>query len=308
LLTTALEQETTDFYARLSQALVVVTGRLAPTDAAAVLTRAVERAKDSSSKAVLAQGLAAVAGRMGAREAGPAANILIQSLEKETDANTRNALAQGLAAVVQPLDRGEASRMCSPLIDNLISTAEKAQNQQARTSLVASATNLLQAMDSETATSYSNKLARSIWSGSLRLHELKEGMPPGMGMMGPEPHGVPSLPSGIDPVLTNSSRTEVIPRAAAAATAVGLATHGPFAALAPLPAAGDPLPCRLSTQDLVDLLKMPTCFGAGRQVALEHLGNRYGRRFANHWEFVRFAHEHHLDLDFTTPPKRPARP
>ena len=33
-----------------------------------------------------------------------------------------------------------------------------------------------------------------------------------------------------------------------------------------------------------------------------------GRTFADHWEFVRYAKEQQLDLDFTTPPKRPARP
>jgi hypothetical protein len=53
---------------------------------------------------------------------------------------------------------------------------------------------------------------------------------------------------------------------------------------------------------------MPTCLGADRQVVLKHLGNRYGRTFGNHWEFVHYAQEHGLDLDFTTPPKRPARP
>ena len=53
---------------------------------------------------------------------------------------------------------------------------------------------------------------------------------------------------------------------------------------------------------------MPTCFGKTRQVVLKHLGNRYGRRFDNHWQFVRFAREQHLDLDFKTPPKRPTRP
>jgi hypothetical protein len=65
------------------------------------------------------------------------------------------------------------------------------------------------------------------------------------------------------------------------------------------------LRCRLATQDLVELLKMPTCFGQARRVVLSHLGNRYGRRFVNHWAFVRFAREQHLRLDFTTPPKRP---
>jgi len=52
--------------------------------------------------------------------------------------------------------------------------------------------------------------------------------------------------------------------------------------------------------------------GKGKSAAVEldtkHLGNRYGRTFANHWELVRHAKEQQLDLDFTTPPKRPARP
>ena len=69
--------------------------------------------------------------------------------------------------------------------------------------------------------------------------------------------------------------------------------------------AAEPFPCRLTTQELVDLLKMPTCFGPARRVVLDHLGNRYGRRFDNHWAFVRFAREQNLELDFTTPPKRP---
>jgi hypothetical protein len=65
------------------------------------------------------------------------------------------------------------------------------------------------------------------------------------------------------------------------------------------------LPCRLTTPELVELLKYPTCFGPARQVILKHLGNRYGRTFANHWDFVRYAREHDLGLDFTSPPKRP---
>jgi hypothetical protein len=44
-----------------------------------------------------------------------------------------------------------------------------------------------------------------------------------------------------------------------------------------------------------------------RRVVLDQLGNRYGRRFDTHWDFVRYAHEQRLDLDFTTPPKRPDR-
>jgi hypothetical protein len=38
---------------------------------------------------------------------------------------------------------------------------------------------------------------------------------------------------------------------------------------------------------------------------LDQLGNIHGRRFANRWEFVRFAREKGLKLDFTSPPRRP---
>jgi hypothetical protein len=111
-----------------------------------------------------------------------------------------------------------------------------------------------------------------------------------------------------DRLLTDSSRPELNRRAAAVVTAVGLAGGRPFAALPALPVAGEPLPCRLSTQDLVELLKMPTCFGLARKVVLMHLGDRYGRRFATHWEFVRFAQEQRLNLDLTSPPQRPQPP
>jgi hypothetical protein len=63
--------------------------------------------------------------------------------------------------------------------------------------------------------------------------------------------------------------------------------------------------CRLTTQELVDLLKMPTCVSQVRRVVLDHLGDRYNRRFFNHWAFVRYAREQHLDLDLTSPPTRP---
>ena len=62
---------------------------------------------------------------------------------------------------------------------------------------------------------------------------------------------------------------------------------------------------RLTTQDFVELLKMPTCVGELRRFILDQLGNRYSRRFDTHWDFVRYAQEQRLDLDFTTPPQRP---
>jgi hypothetical protein len=92
-----------------------------------------------------------------------------------------------------------------------------------------------------------------------------------------------------------------------AATIVGLANTSPLHALRELALAVEPMPCRLSTEDLVELLKMPTCYGEARRTVLVQLGNRYGRTFGNHWEFVRYAEEQQLGLDFTSPPKRPER-
>jgi hypothetical protein len=62
---------------------------------------------------------------------------------------------------------------------------------------------------------------------------------------------------------------------------------------------------RLTAAELVELLKMPTCHSQLRRAILGCLGDHYGRRFANHWDFVIYAQEHHLNLDFTTPPRRP---
>jgi len=44
-----------------------------------------------------------------------------------------------------------------------------------------------------------------------------------------------------------------------------------------------------------------------RPVHCRELSNRYGRRFDRHWDFVRYAQQRGLNLDFTTPPKRPDR-
>jgi hypothetical protein len=65
------------------------------------------------------------------------------------------------------------------------------------------------------------------------------------------------------------------------------------------------IPCCLKTQQIVDLLKMPTVVGDTRRMLLDQLEGIHGRRFANHWEFVRFAQEAGLKLDFTSPPRRP---
>ena len=43
--------------------------------------------------------------------------------------------------------------------------------------------------------------------------------------------------------------------------------------------------------------------GAARRAVLDQLQTCYQRTFANQWEFVRFAEDNKLGLDFTKPPR-----
>ena len=107
-------------------------------------------------------------------------------------------------------------------------------------------------------------------------------------------------------VVTCIEPEEVAPRSLLAANAItGWLLSSPRLgnAVMLMPAA-EPLPCRLSTQQLVELLKMPTCVGEARTVILELLANRYRQPFADVWEFVEWAQKNEPGLDFTSPPKR----
>ena len=104
--------------------------------------------------------------------------------------------------------------------------------------------------------------------------------------------------------LTRPGAADRARRAARVSGAVGdiFGTGSFLAGVTASLGAMEPLPCSLSTDALVELLKQPTCTGAARRVILNQLENRYHRSFADHWEFVRFAQEQHLGLDFTSPP------
>src|SRR5262249_10274154 len=95
-------------------------------------------------------------------------------------------------------------------------------------------------------------------------------------------------------------------RAGGLVMGVGANAHQPLLVPPAILLALEPLPCRFSTQELVDLLKHPLCVDEARRVVLEQLENRYRRTFADHWAFVRFAQQQNLGVDFTSPPRRPA--
>jgi hypothetical protein len=118
--------------------------------------------------------------------------------------------------------------------------------------------------------------------------------------LGQSPQGLSALHEGVD-------YWEQERRVVALAKALGRAAggYGPLACVPLLQPALEPLPSRLSTQQLVELLKHPLFVNEARRIVLDQLGRRYGRRFADIWEFVTWAQEHELNLDLTTPPQRP---
>jgi len=110
-------------------------------------------------------------------------------------------------------------------------------------------------------------------------------------------------------VLNGCEPPDISRRVSALTGAIGGCggTGWPVASLALLGPAGEPLPCRLSTQQLVDLLKMPTCLGRARRVILDYLQYRCNHSFRDHWEFVEYAQQPLPDVNLASPPKRPSR-
>jgi serine/threonine protein kinase len=116
------------------------------------------------------------------------------------------------------------------------------------------------------------------------------------------------LSEGLSAVLTQFDPREQARQSSAVVSAVGLmaGTRHPPAAPAVLWTAWEPLPNRLSPQDLVELLKHPLCLGRARRIILDRLGSHYKHAFADLWAFVRYAQDQKLDLDLTNLPTLPA--
>jgi hypothetical protein len=116
-----------------------------------------------------------------------------------------------------------------------------------------------------------------------------------------------SLAEAVAVLEVQATTEEASKRTKLATSAIGHASHpmGSLAGLTALAKAAQPLPGRFTEQQLVDLLKMPTCQRPAREVIIRQLGYQCGRPFGNLWEFVDWAREHRPDLDLTSPPIRP---
>ncbi len=264
---------------QLTQGLSAVAARLEPKEAAQIAAELRQAMKDSKNQFALpqlAQGLSAVAARLEPKET---AAILTQAMKDPQNAVALGQLAQDLAAVAGRLAPKEAAEAAA-ILTRAIRDPKNA------TALPG----LAQGLSAVTARMEPSEAAQA---AAILLSALTRATSPG---------DQQQLAQWFSMVLTGFSPA-VQQQRSMAATAVAIGQ--PLPLLAFLQSATQSLPCRLSTQRLVELLKMPTCIGEGRRVVLDHLGNRYQRRFADQWKFVRYATEERLGLDFTSPPQRP---
>jgi tRNA A-37 threonylcarbamoyl transferase component Bud32 len=279
----------------LTRPLAAVARRLEPAEAIRLLNQALAQEKNAFARKHLAESLVAVAGRLKAAEA---ARLLNQALAQETSVIAREPLAEGLAVVAGRLDPAEAARVCAEAARSYNQALEHGRDPFACARIVEPVSILL------------GPLAREDTAHAARAFALRIVSDPDNSCFAATELPGPALgfnPEVLKRLLIDGTGDQVRQRAVAVAAAAGISAQGLVPSLPLLPAAREPLPCRLSTQDLVELLKMPTCVAGVRRIILDQLGNRYGRRFDTHWDFVRYAGEHGLDLDFTTPPQRPDR-
>jgi hypothetical protein len=261
----------------------------APEKHAEALLRAAKGTKNPIPLRFLAQRLSDVTRQL---EPQKAAAVLTEAVKETKDTKALQALGEGLSAAAGRLDPGEAAeaaRLAATVLtgvmkeskdpDTLRSLAESLSWTVARLDPAEAALTVAPAVTLLSRAMTEARSARDFQSLSQGLSALQS----------------PPTPA------TQRTRSAVV---ASAVSSVG-GTRYAWNALAPVVAAAAPLPSELPTQELVELLKHPQCVGEARRAVLDHLGTRYGRHFADQWEFVRFAEEQNLGLAFTTPPRRP---
>jgi hypothetical protein len=315
--------------ARLRAALAALAERLEPADAVRVLMQAMsedrsldpepigsfttgsrylkesgaKRSLDPGSIGLLATGLMSVAGRLNPAETAQVCREISRLLTQElAEAETGNAcvwLTAVMAAMTERLAPADAAHRCREAARQICRA--QVQRWGIYDTRAESVSMLIQALESEDATHAARAfISRMVADPDHFLREAEDDY------VVNEEEGENYRTHRLERFLADAPRSQVRSRAVAIAAGIGNCVNGPAPGLGILPTAAEPFPCRLSTQDLVEVLKMPTCVLELRRIILTHLGNRYRRRFDTHWDFVRYAQEHGLNLDFTTPPQRPA--
>jgi len=312
----ALEREK-DVQARqnLATGLATLAGRMEPAQAAQaaqVLINAIEREKDAWMRRDLAASLVSITGRMAPAQASQALARVAQ-VEIDSFVVDCNPAGPGggmgsqpstttLDAMVGRMRATDAARVCDRAAKKLIALLERKKNIDSLAWLTTDLEYVARRMDSVAADRVCAEAIRLLLKETSSANQSITQLLPQLATakvknLAREQALLLCAEKGIDSdlldsILSDAGRPKPGPQPSDAMTG---GQKPP----------SKPLPCRLTTQELVELLKMPTCFGKARRVVLDHLGNIHGRQFTNHWEFVRFAREKGLQLDLTTPPHRP---
>jgi tRNA A-37 threonylcarbamoyl transferase component Bud32 len=277
----------------LAEGLSTLAARLEPQEAArvfaaaaATLSQAVTKTNDRYALVPLAQGLSTLATRLEPQEA---AATLIQAITKTNDIIALRFLPRGLSAVAARLEPQEAARVSAAAAATLTQAMAKTSDPNALRALAEGLSLVAARLERKDAARVSAAAAATLTQAMAKTNDS---------------YTLSYLAESLSAVLGDGQRDKRT--AAVAATVGGLHdSQGLPGAVLLLRPATEPFPRRLSDKELVELLKQPLCVGPARRDVLDHLGMHHGRTFADQWEFVRYAEEQKLGLDFTTPPQRP---
>jgi hypothetical protein len=276
-------------------AIATYLGSQEANQAAQALTKAMANTKEPYALRDLAKALRAVADRLApdeaARHSAKAAATLTQALTETDHRRTPSELAAGLKAVATHLGPQDAAQAAEAFIEAMAKSDGDSYTLQEMAACLAAVTTRLNPKD---AAHYTVAAATILAPACAKSRSF----------------GQDVLARGLVALLNPVDPPELSRRTASITTVIGQLGGGshPLVALPHLRPAVEPFPCRLTTPELVELLKQPFYVGKARRIILDQLGNRFGRKFADHWEFVRFAQGQNLGLDLTSPPRRHPAP
>jgi hypothetical protein len=216
--------------------------------------------------------LVLLADRLQSREAAAVGRGVVEAMGKPTNASYMLPLVELLAALGGRLESAEAARETS-----------------------AAAGIVVEAMAREKDPKVLPLLAQGLEALAVRL-EAKEAADRAVAIA----HPLDGMPFAHPKMCMAADRAVAIAQGVAGELPPGT----PLSGMAAIVQGSKPLPNRWSEQELVDLLKRPTCVGPAREVVLRQLGQKCNRHFASVRQFVDWAHEHQPELDLTTPPRR----
>jgi hypothetical protein len=292
------------------QALSAVAAQMDPNEAARlcsraaqVLSRKLDDEEDQEARGWNARSLAAVAAHMEPKEG---ANTLFSTMDRSKGYPfALAALAEGLSEVAGRMPRKEGSGLCTQAAFALI---QKLEDQEKRRGLVAAAPFPFQSSQRERFLQAQYALAGSLSVLAARM-EPKDAATVLMEIMtkmsndeGVRQYLAETLWASLTAVYPPGSYRWSVSFRRPDPKAPNAIPYVTLAGFPPVPK--HLLAVRLTTRELAELLKQPTCIGQARRVILQELENRYRCRFADQWAFVRYAQENDLGLDLTAPPQR----